>query len=57
MVWVDGVMEKERAIWGIDPVQALTLGMKLVEELTEKDRVEGEGSHTDWRIDVVKNAI
>ncbi|WP_428540976.1 hypothetical protein [Profundibacter sp.] len=32
----------EKKIYGIDPVQAFSLGLRLIEQLTEKKRLEGQ---------------
>jgi len=51
-VWIDGHIQEEKAIWGIDPVQAFALAIRLIEQLTEEHRLEGERQHTDWRLEV-----
>jgi len=53
-VTVKGFMENKK-VYGVDPVQAFSLGMKLIEQLTEDKRLAGEKGGpidgTSWRIE------
>ncbi|MGB7321637.1 MAG: hypothetical protein WBC95_09500 [Albidovulum sp.] len=54
VVTVNGFIEGKR-IFGVDPVQAFSLGLKLIEQLTEERRLaDGDGETiqgANWRIE------
>ncbi len=54
-VWIDGHFKEDKQVWGVDPVQAFSLGMKLIEQLTENYRLTDGVQHTDWLIEVESN--
>ncbi len=55
IVSVEGFITDEK-IFGIDPVQAFSLGLRLIEQLTEVKRLEGEDNSpmngASWVIEV-----
>lgn len=57
VVSVTGFIENKK-IYGIDPIQSFSLGMKLIETLTEKKRIGEEDvpmNGTSWKIEVISD--
>lgn len=57
VVSVSGFIE-EKKVYGIDPIQSFSLGLKLIEQLTEKKRFGDDDNDpvngTLWEIEVVE---
>jgi hypothetical protein len=55
VVTVKGFIQSKK-VYGIDPIQSFTLGLKLIEQLTEAKRIGEDGEEpmngVSWRIEV-----
>ena len=58
VITVDGFI-KDKKVYGIDPIQSFSLGLKSIEQLTEKKRIGKDDEKpmpgASWRIEVVKD--
>jgi len=55
-VSIAGYLE-EKKIYGVDPIQSFFLGMQLIEQLTQKKRLEDDVDPIEgilWRLEVVE---
>ncbi|WP_108815067.1 hypothetical protein [Loktanella sp. Alg231-35] len=57
VVSVEGFVEEKR-VYGIDPIQSFSLGLGLIEQLTETMRIGADDEEpvpgASWRIEVVE---
>tara|TARA_R110002073_G_scaffold262595_1_gene425663 strand:+ start:155 stop:421 length:267 start_codon:yes stop_codon:yes gene_type:complete len=56
VVSIAGYLE-EKKIYGVDPIQSFFLGMQLIEQLTQKKRLEDDVDPIEgilWRLEVVE---
>jgi hypothetical protein len=58
VVSVTGFIENKK-IYGIDPIQSFSLGLQLIEQLTEKKRIgeddSGPVNGSSWNIEVIRS--
>ena len=58
IIAINGFLE-DKKVYGIDPIQSFSLGLKLIEQLTEDKRIGVEGEDPmpgiTWRIEIVED--
>lgn len=58
VVSVEGFIE-EKKVYGIDQIQSFSLGLKLIEQLTEAKRIGADDEEpmpgASWRIEIVEH--
>lgn len=58
VVSVEGFIE-EKKVYGIDPIQSFSFGLKLIEQLTETKRIGADDEEpmpgASWRIETVEH--